>query len=284
MRNDVTPKPARRRTMLRASVMCALLLPMAAAIASAHDMFIRPERFRVAENTEILVRLLNGTFSRSLNSIARVRLADVRVQGSTALIELDTADWNATGDTSTFRFRTGGAGTYVIGVSTRPNVIAMSGADFARYLREDGIPDELAQRRREGIAADSARERYAKHVKALLQVGATPSDDYATVLGYPAELVPLDNPYARRGAGTLRFRVLVDGQPVANQYVQYGGRTANGARIAMRGARSNAEGIVRIPVQGSGPRFVKFISMTRTPGAAETTHESKWATLTFEVR
>ena len=273
-----------RRRMLRAAALGAAMVPVAVAIASAHDMFIKPERFRVAENAEVLVRLLNGTFSKSENAIARARIVDISVVSPSGRARVDTADWGVTGDTSTMRVRTGAAGTYVIGVSTRPNVIGMSGTQFAQYLRDDGIPDELAARRREGIMADSARERYAKHVKALLQVGAMPSDGYATVLGYPAELVPLDNPYARRGAGTVRFRVLVDGKPVANQYVQYGGRTARGARIAMRGVRSNAEGIVRIPVQGSGPRFVKFISLTRTTGDTEATHESKWATITFEAR
>jgi uncharacterized GH25 family protein len=41
-----------------------------------------------------------------------------------------------------------------------------------------------------------ARERYHKHVKAMVQVGNTRSDHYATPLGYPAEIVPMENPYS----------------------------------------------------------------------------------------
>ena len=272
-----------RARLLRAPALTLALLLGAAVVASAHDMFLRPERFRVSTNTAVLVRLLNGTFSKSENSIARVRLADVSVVSPTGRARLDTAEWGVDGDTSIFRFRTGDAGTYVIGVSTRPNVIGMSGAQFNQYLRDDGIPDELARRRREGVLADSAHERYAKHVKALLLVGDAPGEGHATVLGYPAEIVPLENPYTLRPGATLRVRVLVAGQPVANQYVQYGGRMPDGARIPQRGVRSDREGIARIPLRGRGPRFVKFISLTRTAGDSAASHESQWATLTFEA-
>jgi uncharacterized GH25 family protein len=276
---------SRRARPARALPLTVALLLAAAAVASAHDMFVKPERFRVAEGADVLVRLVNGTFTKSENSIARDRLADVSVVSPAGRARVDTAAWSVAGDTSTFRVRTAGAGTYVIGVSTRPNIIGMSGAQFAAYLKEDGIPDELARRRREGTLADSAHERYSKHVKALLQVGATPSDDYATVLGYPAEIVPLANPYALKPGATLRVRLLVDGAPARDVYVQYGGRTAAGARIAQRGTRSDGSGIARIPLAGRGPRYVKFISMARTAGGdAAATHESRWATLTFEVR
>ena len=284
MRTHASGQSSRRARHARAYPMTVALLLGAAAAASAHDMFVKPERFRVAERAEVLVRLINGTFTKSENSIARNRLADVSIVSPDGRTRLDTAAWTAAGDTSTFRVRTAGAGTYVLGVSTRPNVIAMSGTQFAAYLKEDGVPDELARRRREGTLADSAHERYSKHVKALLQVGAAPSDEYATVLGYPAEIVPLENPYALRSGATLRVRLLVDGAPAANQYVQFGGRTPAGARVAQRGTRSDADGVARIPLAGRGPRYVKFVSMARTTGDSAATHESRWATLTFEVR
>jgi hypothetical protein len=284
MRTPLLPRTPLNARLLRAAPIAAVLVLGVAAAASAHDMFVKPERFRVAENAEVLVRLLNGTFSKSENAIARVRLLDVSVVSPGGRERLDTTAWGVDGDTSTFRVRTGAPGTYVLGVSTRPNVIALSGEEFSGYLQSDGIPDELAQRRRERIQGDSARERYAKHVKALLQVGDARSAHFGETLGYPAEIVPLDNPYALKRGATMRVRVLVDGQPVANQYVVSGGRTANGARIAQRAVRSDADGIARIRLTGSGPRYVKFIHMTRVSGDAAVTHESKWATLTFDVR
>ena len=267
----------------RVAAMTVVLLLLAAAVAAAHDMFIKPARFFVAENGEVMVRVLNGTFSKSENSIARVRVRDISVVGPPGRQQLDTTVWGAEGDTTTFRVRTGTQGTYVIGASTRANVIALEAKDFNLYLRDDGIPDVLEARRKGGELDRAARERYSKHVKALIQVGAERSNHFATELGYPAELVPLDNPYALNSGRTLQVRTLVDGQVAPNQYVLYGGRTPNGGRIAQRSVRSDSNGVARIALRSRGTWYIKFISMAPVQGDT-VDYESKWATLTFEVR
>ncbi len=271
------------RPFLRRLSVVAVLLLIAAPLF-AHDMFLRLEQFFVAPNASVNVRLFNGTFTLSENSIAPDRLADVAVVSPAGRARIDVATWDASGDTSVFPFRTGAAGTYVIGVSTKPRVLEMSGKDFNAYLRSDGIPDELAARRAQKRLEDRARERYQKHVKALVQVGTTPSDAFSTVLGYPAELVPVENPYALKIGATLSVRVLVDGKPVANQFVQYGGLSASNGRVAQRNIRSDAAGVVRIPLDRSGTYYVKFISMVRLTGDAEANHASKWGSLTFAVK
>lgn len=255
---------------------------LATTLAAAHDMFMKPARFFVGENASVLVRVLNGTFSTSENSIARPRVADISVVSPAGRTTVDTSRWNAAGDTSTFEVRTAGAGTYVLGASTRPNQIRMSADTFDMYLAEDGIPDLLAARRKAGDHTP-ATERYSKHIKALLQVGDARSEHYATALGYPAEIIPLANPYALRPGSSFRFRALVDGAPVANQYVLYGGRTPTGARIEQRNVRTDASGVAAIPLRGAGVWYVKFIHIARLRGDSAD-YESKWATLTFEVR
>lgn len=274
-----SPFPARR-----VATLALALLAASAVLAAAHDMFLKPADFFPAENSEVVVRLLNGTFSQSENSIARARLLDVSVVSPAGRERLDTASWNATGDTSTFHLRTGGAGTYVLGVSTRANIIPIAAKDFNQYLKADGIPDVLAARERDGELGRDARERYAKHVKALAQVGSTPTEDYATALGYPAEIIPLENPYTLRVGSTLRLRVLLRGEPVANQYVLYGGRTPNGGRIEQRSTRSDPEGIATIRLARRGTWYVKFIHMARLTGDSAADYESTWATLSFAVR
>lgn len=264
-------------------VMALALLLAVVAVAAAHDMFLKPGRFVVAAHSEVLVRLLNGTFTRSENAVARARLLDVGVVTPTGRVAIDTTAWSVAGDTSTFRVRTQGPGTYVLGVSTRPSVIALSGEEFNQYLEEDGIPDVLEARRRAGELGRPARERYHKHAKALLQVGDAPSHHYATVLGYPAELVPLENPYALKRGASLRVRTLVDGKPVANQLVMYGGTGEAQAPIAAQRVRSDAEGMATIPLSAPGVWYVKFIHMARVR-ADTVDYESKWASLTFQVR
>ena len=133
----------------RAFVAGSAALALTAVVAVAHDMFLKPAQYFVAPNTTIPAVLLNGTFDQSMNSINRARLMDISIVGPAGRTRLDTAAWNPTGDTSRVSFKAGAAGTDVLGVSTKPNAIEMDGKDFNGYLKEDGLPDELARPRKE---------------------------------------------------------------------------------------------------------------------------------------
>lgn len=273
------------RTPSRVLPISFLAVVLAATVAMAHDMFLKPARFFVAAGAPIDVALINGTFTKSENSIARSRLLDISVVEPAGRTRVDTAHWQAEGhDTSFVTVTTGAAGTYVLGAATRPSIIELTGSEFNEYLRTDGIPDVLVARTKAGELARDVRERYRKHVKTLVQVGDQRSGGYATALGYAAEVVPLDNPYTLKPGAAFRFKAVVDGKPVANQYVQYGGRTASGGRVAMRALRTNAEGIGSIRLDPAGTWYVKFIHMTRLSGDPEADYESKWGSLTFAVR
>ncbi|MGH7695162.1 MAG: DUF4198 domain-containing protein [Gemmatimonadaceae bacterium] len=261
----------------------ALLLVVATALG-AHDLFLKPAVFILAPNTASRALIVNGTFTRSENSITWDRVRDLSVVGPAGTTHPEANAWSDKGDTSVLRFTTGAAGTYVLGVSTRPRALRLEGKDFNAYLESDGVPDILAARRKSGEITKPARERYQKHIKAILQVGDRRSDTYGTTLGYPAELVPLENPYALVPGSTLRLRTLVDGRPVANQYVVSGGRTPSGSRIAGGAHRSDSSGVVRVPLRSAGQWYVKFIHMTKVAGDTAIDYESKWASLTFELR
>jgi uncharacterized GH25 family protein len=128
-----------------------------------------------------------------------------------------------------------------------------------------------------------ARERYSKHVKSLIQVGADRTGGFNTVFGYPAELVALDNPYALGVGASLRLRALTNSEPIANQEVLYGGLAPGGATIAERSARTDVDGNVTIPLSARGTWYVKFVRMFRTR-ADTVDYVSNWATLTFQLR
>ena len=279
----IMPSTHRTRGAGRIAIFTAALTVLIVSAVSAHDMFLRPTRHFAPENAEVRIRVLNGTFVRSENSIARNRIADLSVVSPTRRSALDTAEFTVTGDTSTFHIHTRGAGTYVVGFSTKPSAISLPGDDFNLYLKDDGIPDMLEARTKAGELQKPAVERYSKHVKTLVQVGNARSSHFSTVMGYPAEIVPVENPYDLQAGATLRVRTLVDGKPAANQYVLYGGQTANNAAIEQKSTRSGADGIASIPIGQAGMWYVKFINMVQIK-VDSLTHESKWASLTFQVR
>ncbi|MCE9602994.1 MAG: DUF4198 domain-containing protein [Gemmatimonadetes bacterium] len=273
----------RRPAVLRIVCLTIAFFVVSAGALAAHDMFLKPTRYFAPENSEVRVRVLNGTFSRSENSIARARLADASVVSPRGRTAIDTTEWSVRGDTSTFHVHTRQAGTYVLGASTRPSEIDLSADDFNLYLQDEGVPYVLAERRAAGELGKPVRERYSKHVKAFLQVGDARTAHFATVLGYPAEIVPVENPYAVRVGGTLRLRALVDGRPSPGQLMLYGGSAVDGSGVEAREVRADAEGVATIPIASAGIWYVKFIHMARS-GRNGADYESKWATITFEVR
>ncbi len=182
-----------------------------------------------------------------------------------------------------FPVRVGEPGNYVIGLSTFPRTIRLGAKDFNEYLATEGSPAILSQRKRSGEDTLPARERYSKHVKALLQVGSTQSSNYGAVLGYPAELVPLQNPYALKRGDALRVRALVDGRAEVGNLLYYGGQRANGTAVRERSVRTDRSGEASVRFPSSGRWYVKFIHMVKV--ARDTVdYESKWATLTFGIK
>lgn len=278
-----------------------LILALSVGVASvltAHDLFIKLERYFVNPNSSVLVPILNGTFALSENAIMPDRVLDVSVVSAAGRSAVPLTAWvgdTALTDTTFVTIETGDPGTYIVGVSTRPRELDLAAADFNEYLEHDGIPDVLDARRRDGELERDVRERYAKHVKAVLQVGDridAPSrwwqfwkrgePAFLTVLGYPAEIVPLTNPYALQPGDELSVRCLVDGVPVADQLVIVGGERG-GAPLDERSRRTDAEGMATFVLDAPAVWYVKFITMTTSPEVG-LDYESKWATLTFATR
>jgi uncharacterized GH25 family protein len=268
--------------MRKQLVVAVLLLMFSATLLLAHDLFLKLETYFVPANTAVRVAVLNGTFSMSEGAVAPDRLLDLSVVGPTERRAIPRASWKPAGDTTWLSVQTGAPGTYVIGASLSPRQIALSGEDFNSYLKEDGIPDVLNARTLAGELGVAVRERYQKHVKAMLQVGDVRTDAFATVLGYPAEIVPLANPYATRIGDTLVVRALVDGKAAANQIIIAGGEQDGRAMQEVR-TRSDTVGIARFALSGAGKWYIKFIHMVPVTGDS-VNYESKWATLTFQVR
>ena len=266
-----------------AAVLAGGLLASAATALGAHDLFIKLQTSFVRPGAAVKAPVLNGTFSSSSNAVARSRIADLSIVTPGGRETLDTTAVDATRDTTFLALRTGAPGTYVVALSTRPNGIDLSGDQFTGYLEEEALAGVIAARKQAGTSADSVRERYSKHVKAVFQVGDARTESFGAVLGYPAELVPLDNPYAVKPGGTLRVRCLVDGKPTAGLAVLAGGRRPNGSRLKRLEVTSDADGVAAVPIGARGHWYVKFIHMAKV-NEPEFDYESKWATLTFEVR
>lgn len=85
-----------------------------------------------------------------------------------------------------------------------------------------------------------------------------------------------------KAGDTLEVLAVRDGKPIANQFV-LAGRELNKRVIASPGVCSDANGVARVKLAGSGKWFIKFIHMPKL-GEPNLDYESNWASLTFEIK
>ena len=259
---------------MKKSIIILASLLAGVAVLSAHDMFLKLTSFYLAPNSKATVALYNGTFDKSENVISRDRMLDVSIVGpGSERAQQDTSQWRDFGTTTLLDIQTGGPGTYVIGVSTKARIIELSGKEFTDYLVHDGVLDMLEIRKKNGISGDTARELYSKHVKAVVQVGDARSDAYKVKLGYPIEIVPLQNPYA-----------LKVGELVYSSYAGFHGHDDKGEHVNAIETRTDANGIAKLKIEKAGQWFVRLIHMEEIAGKENHNYESNWATLTFEIK
>lgn len=269
--------------MKRKTVMALAIALLVTATARAHDLFMKLDSYFLAVKTRASVRLLNGTFQKSDGLVARDRFRDISLYAPDLSGPISqSVTWRDEGKTTVMDVKTGGSGTYLAGVSTKPREIDLKAAEFNDYLQHDGIPDTLAERKKNNELNKDVRERYSKHVRAVFQVGDKLSDDYKRQLNYPAEVIPQQNPYALKVGDTISVLCMVDGQPVPDQFVMAGWESHDG-KLHLLDARTNAAGLAIFKLAGAGKWYVKFIHMTPLSDP-DLNYESKWASLTFEIR
>ncbi|WP_317040999.1 DUF4198 domain-containing protein [Flammeovirga pacifica] len=274
------------------------LLVSAFILLCSHDLYIKMETYFLQPNQEATLSLYNGTFELSENTIARDRLLDASVVAHQKRTSISDEQWSDQDSTITqFHFKTGDTGTYVVGVSTKARTLQQTASSFNGYLKHDGVIDMLREREDNNELEDDVVESYQKHVKAIYQVGDSKTEDWKTVLGYPIEFVPLENPYKKYSGESLDVQLLMDGKPLPNQllYADYISAThhhhhgdhshdaadhshTNGQRF-----RTDAKGIVTLLLPEDGIYYLRTIHMEKMDGNKEFTHQSKWSTLTFEV-
>ncbi|MGB3150609.1 MAG: DUF4198 domain-containing protein [Maribacter sp.] len=251
---------------------------------SAHELFLKTDSHFLTPNTTTQLYLLNGTFDKSENEISRDRIINAKVLGPNYLFEPKESHYVDKDKITYLNMTTGDAGTYVAGISTLPRVLEMDAKAFNDYLDHEGLEGTIVERKATKITNMGAKERYSKHVKALLQVGEETSIDFMKPLNYPIEFVPLNNPFEIALGNSVAFKLLRDGKPLANHIVHYStSKPGQDAHENENSTKTNENGLVTITPTAKGKWYVATIHMEKKSGDV-VDYESNWATLTFEIK
>ena len=251
-------------------------------LLTSHELFLKSNSYFLSPGVTTELFLYNGTFTTSENGIETDRIINPVINAPTYKYSPPIASFRIENNITYFPFTAEVPGSYVAGISTLPRILEQSPDAFREYLKHEGL-DKAIDISKDGAGESRTyRERYSKHVKALLQVG----EERTTVsepLGYPVEFIPLQNPYETGSKKLLRFRLLYQGKPLAGQTVHCS-CLHNGRLITEKQYRTNGKGEIEMYTNVPGYWYLSSIYMVRTDEDPEADYESNWATITFEVR
>lgn len=269
---------------MKKKIISLLLLGLLSALpAFAHDLFLKPDRFFAKVNQKISISVLNGTFQTSEGAVNFARLTNVSVVAPSGnRTNPKETDFTKNETTAVLNLVPPEAGNYVVGLSTLWRENSLPAKEFNEYLFGEGIPEILENRKRDKELEIDGRYRYSKYVKTILQVGSKQTESYKTVLGYAVEMIPQTNPYKLKKGDSIEILCLKDGKPLVGQTVLIG-YESGGKLVAEKSIRSDAKGIIKIKLDGTGKWYAKFINMVKVDDP-KLNYESKWATLTFEIK
>jgi uncharacterized GH25 family protein len=262
--------PLKRAGLLWA--FCALW----AAAAQAHNFWIEPSTFTPAPGQRIAVRLKVGQELQG-DPVPRDPSLIKRFLAVGPAGEVPVPGVANTEPAGFIAFPAPGLTTIVYDSSRFP--VALDGAKFEAYLKEEGLEKISALRVRQAKSALPAREVFSRCAKALLAVGNGAGPGFDRVAGQRLELVAEKNPYTLAGGGELPVQLLYEGKPLAGALVM----ALQRGRPDKLTARTDAKGRVTLKLDRPGFWLIKAVQMIPASSDAGADWESFWASLTFAI-
>ena len=264
-------------TRSRASAACAALIVFAAALpASAHDLWIEPSAFHPAPGATIGVRLRMGQ-SFVGDPLPRyeslVQRFDLSSRDGERLIE------GSEGDDPAGKVEIPSAGAHIVGYRSNNSYVSQEPQKFAEYLKEEGLEQIMRIREGRGESQKPSREFFARCAKALVVAGSGSRAGFDRVLGFTLEIVPEKDPEAWQAGGSLVFRILFEGKPLAGALIAALPQREPSKKLT---ARSDLAGRVTLLLPQPGVWLIKAVHMIPSDGK-KADWQSFWASLTFEI-
>ena len=161
--------------------------------------------------------------------------------------------------------------------------VEFSSEKFSEYLKHEEFKNIEKLRDRMG-RRPKQRERYARTLKSLIQVGKIADGElHKQVLGQKIEILLLQNPYLLDPGDDLDVQVLFDGKPLADKLVWI----LNGELkrlVSKSKSHTNTHGIARFNLEREGFWLIRVVHLLPCSDRADANWESYWSSFTFSIQ
>ena len=270
----MTPSPFRR------SLPLAILL--LAPLARAHEFWIEPSDFTLEPDEPLVAELADGQdFSARYLPYSASRYPSVTIAGPDGVRAWRGED----GARPAIRAELSASGLHVIALeSIAGSTVHDTLEEFTAFAVEEGAPGIAARHREAGLPRTRILELFTRHAKTLVSVGEAGGEDRP--LGLELEIVALTDPYEANAPDAQPFRLLLDGEGLADTQVSVFHKAEGEAAAEGRDTiRTDESGRFEVETARSGHYLVSAVLLRRpAPSRMLDTGalwESLWASMTF---
>jgi len=259
------------RTIL--SIFC-LFFP---GLSSAHEFWVDPNRWQIAQGEEIVADLRNGENFKG-SSLAwlpnNIKRADLAFGETVLPFEGRMGDRPALVKTAER------SGLAVLLHETTPSSLSYKTWEkFAKFVAHKDLGITRTDHVAQGHPTEGFKESYTRHVKSLVKVGDGAGADRA--YGLATEFVALTNPYSDKFDGNMKVLLTYQSAVRSNAQIEVFEKNKAGV-VEVSLTQTDANGQAVFPVR-SGSTYLLDAVVIRNVKANNAIYETLWAGLTFLV-
>ena len=269
-----------RKTAVR--VIAFTLLLLLARVAYSHDIWLLPERFILSKGETLTVYQIVG---HDLGLEVILPLQKEMTRRFDLITPIGSIDLLSELPDETHPVLKGKLNFEGLALVTMEHdflKVELSSEKFSEYLEAEEFTNIEKLRDRIG-RRPKQRERYARTLKSLIQVGGVPEGDlYRQVLGQKIEILLLQNPYLLDPGDNLDVQVLFDGKPLRDKLVW--ALNGEGQRLISKSkARTNTRGIARFTLDHGGFWLIRVVHLLPCSDCSDADWESYWTSYSFNL-
>jgi uncharacterized GH25 family protein len=249
------------------------------ALASAHEFWLLPKKFRFAVGEEMSVSFMVGEnfegepWNLQKHKVEKLELHQLaKAKDIRALVKPEEKE--------KLKIKFIEEGTHLVVMQSNYAFIELEAEKFNDYLKQDDLDNALEQRKNTNTLNKPAKEFYARFTKLLVQVGNKTDNTFKKRVGLKNEIVPDQNPYTLKSGDYLQCTVFYEGKPSPHQLVKVWNKI--GTTTFLQNLYTENDGTVKFPINSKGPWMVSSVKMI--PSEKEGADwQSMWASLVFGI-